>query len=46
MAANELTEVRKFFGMTLPEMKREWIPLPAKDKEQILSGILNGTLTY
>jgi hypothetical protein len=39
-------KVREFFGMTLAEMKKEWVPLSNEEKEQILSGIENGTLTY
>jgi hypothetical protein len=39
-------DVKEFFGMDLPEMKREWIPLPAADKEQIMKGIGDGTLDY
>ena len=41
-----IAKVREFFGMNLREMKAEWIPLPAKDKEEILQGIMDGTLTY
>lgn len=46
MANKGLTAVREFFGMSLAEMKAEWIPLPPKDKAEILEGIENGTLTY
>ena len=45
MAAS-IKEVKEFFGMTLPEMKAEWIPLPEKDKKEIMEGIGNGSLTY
>jgi len=38
--------VREFFRMSLAEMKAEWVPLPQKDKEEILAGIEDGTLTY
>lgn len=38
--------IKEFFGMTLPEMKREWVPLPEADKAQIWQGIKDGTLTY
>ncbi len=38
--------VREFFGMSLAEMKTEWVPLPPKDKAEILAGIEDGTLTY
>ena len=41
-----VTAVRNFFGMTLAQMKSEWVPMPAADKAQILAGIENGTLTY
>jgi hypothetical protein len=48
--------VKEFFGMSLPEMKSEWIQrdlaeidpkkLTDKDKEELASGIGNGSLTY
>lgn len=38
--------VREFFGMTLAQMKAEWTILPQKDKDEILSGLRDGTLTY
>lgn len=44
VAATKL--VKEFFGMTLAEMKAEWIPLPQKDKEDITKGLRDGTLTY
>lgn len=46
MADSSLKKVREFFGMTLPEMKKEWVPLPAKDKDEILKGLADGSLTY
>lgn len=41
-------DVKEFFGMTLTEMKNEWVKggLTAEDKEQIMVGIGNGSLTY
>lgn len=44
--ASPLKLVRDFFGMTLAEMKAEWTTLPQKDKDEILSGLRDGTLTY
>jgi hypothetical protein len=41
-----MKDVREFFGMTLQEMKTEWIPLPDQDKEEILAGLSDGSLTY
>lgn len=46
MAVSPLKMVREFFGMTLAEMKSEWVPLSEKDKEDIFQGINDGTLTY
>lgn len=41
-----MKDVREFFGMSLPQMKAEWVPLPEKDKAEILAGLTDGTLTY
>jgi hypothetical protein len=41
-----MKDVREFFGMNLPQMKAEWIPLSEKDKAEILAGLSDGTLTY
>lgn len=41
-----MKDVREFFGMSLPEMKAEWVTLPDADKADILAGLTNGTLTY
>lgn len=41
-----MKDVREFFGMSLPEMKAEWVSLPDKDKADILAGLSDGTLTY
>lgn len=46
MAASPLKMVREFFGMSLAEMKTEWVPLPEKDKQEIIKGLSDGTLTY
>lgn len=45
-SAKPLKLVREFFGMSLAEMKTEWVPLPEKDKAEILAGLNDGTLTY
>lgn len=47
MAAT-VKEVKDFFGMTLAEMKKEWINgnLTPEDKRQIMEGIGDGTLSY
>jgi hypothetical protein len=41
-------EIKDFFGMTLPEMKKEWINggLTDADKEQLAKGIGDGSFTY
>lgn len=44
--ASPLKIVRDFFGMTMADMKAEWVPLPEKDKNEIISGLTDGTLTY
>lgn len=41
-----LKMVRDFFGLKLADMKTEWTPMPQKDKDQIIAGLTNGTLTY
>lgn len=41
-----MKDVREFFGMSLPEMKAEWVPLTDAEKAQILGGLSDGTLTY
>lgn len=41
-----LNQVREFFGMTMPEMNKEWRALSDEDKAQIKAGIEDGTLTY
>lgn len=46
MADSPLKMVREFFGMNLTEMKSEWVPMPNKDKEEIVKGLQDGTLTY
>lgn len=46
MAEATVKTVREFFGMSLAEMKKEWVPMPPKDKAEILAGLTDGTLTY
>lgn len=48
MADATLKEIKDFFGMTLPEMKKEWTggKLTDKDKKELAEGIGNGTFTY
>lgn len=41
-----LKDVREYFGMKLPEMKSEWVPMSQEDKDQILTGLGDGTETY
>jgi len=41
-----LKEIMAFFGMTGPEMTREWKALSDTDKKQIKAGLGNGSLTY
>jgi hypothetical protein len=46
MPVSPLKVVREFFGMSLAEMKAEWVPLSQEDKDDILKGLTDGTLTY
>lgn len=51
MADATVKTVREFFDstarpMTLGDMKREWIPMAKVDKDQILKGLSDGSLTY
>lgn len=46
MPVSPLKMVREFFGMNLAQMKAEWVPMSEKDKQDILSGLTDGTLTY
>lgn len=48
MAVATVKTVKEFFGMTMAEMKAEWIKggLTDEDKAQILEGLGNGSLTY
>lgn len=43
-----IKDVKEFFGMNLSEMKAEWMQggLTNQDKEDLMKGIGNGTLTY
>lgn len=42
-----LKDIKEFFGFTsLSEFSAEWKPLSEKDREDIKSGIDNGTFTY
>lgn len=45
-APSPLKLVRDFFGMKLAEMKTEWTPMPQTDKDQILTGLTDGSLNY
>lgn len=43
--------VRDFFNtearpMRLQDMKTEWTPMPQADKDQIIQGLKDGSLTY
>lgn len=48
MAKATLMQVRDFFGMKTTEMRDEWTKgnLTQKDKDELMEGIGNGTLTY
>lgn len=51
MPVSPLKMVREYFDtaarpMKLSDMKAEWIPLPESDKQQIIKGLTDGTLTY
>lgn len=41
-----MTDVMKFFGMKAGEFRAEWSKLTPADKEQLIAGVRNGTLTY
>lgn len=41
-----MVDVMKFFGMKPPEFRKDWAELSRQDKEDLKSGIENGTLTY
>lgn len=47
-ATGHLKMIRDFFGLKLGEMKGEWTNggLTDADKEQIVQGLSDGTLTY
>lgn len=38
--------VMDFFGMSVPEFRREWAKMTDADKAQLKEGIANGSLTY
>lgn len=46
MTGSILKTVREFFGMSMQEMKAEWVPLSDKDKAELTQGLTDGTLTY
>ncbi len=39
-------DVKEFFGMSLAEMKAEWMTLSKADRADILRGLSDGSLTY
>ena len=41
-----IKDIRDFFGMTAKDMIREWKLLTEESKDQIRTGLGNGTLTY
>ncbi|MFI1408766.1 hypothetical protein ACH4Y0_02325 [Streptomyces sp. NPDC020707] len=45
-APSPLKLVREFFGLNLSEVKEEWSTLPQRDKDDIVAGLRDGTLTY
>jgi hypothetical protein len=48
MADASVKDVKEFFGMTLTQMKEEWVKggLSDQDKKDILQGLSDETLTY
>lgn len=47
MAKATLVEIMKFFGIdNAAAFRKEWVAMTPQDKEDISSGIGNGTLTY
>jgi hypothetical protein len=48
MADATVKTVKEFFGMSLGEMKEEWVKggLTDLDKAEILGGLTDGSLTY
>lgn len=41
-----MVDVMKFFRMKPQEFRKDWAELSPQDKEDLKSGIENGTLTY
>jgi hypothetical protein len=47
MAAMSLKDIKEYFGYkTLKEFSEDWKLLNTTDKEEIRSGLENGSLTY
>lgn len=40
-----MLKVKEFFGMGTREFATEWKAMPEKDREELKTGIENGTLT-
>lgn len=41
-----MKEVMAYFGMKIGEFRNEWAKLSDTDKEQLKSGVIDGSLTY
>ena len=41
-----MKEVLAFFGIKIGEFRTEWAQLTPKDKEELIQGVKDGTLTY
>jgi pyruvate kinase len=41
-----IKDIKDYFGLTMPQMKNEYTPMSDKDKDDLKTGIGNGTLTY
>jgi len=41
-----MTDVMRYFGMRAGEFRAEWSQLTPEDKEQLITGVRNGTHTY
>jgi len=41
-----IKDIKDYFGMTMPEMKNQYTPMSDKDKNDLKTGIGNGSLNY
>lgn len=41
-----MLDVMKFFGIKVATFRAEWAEVPEADREQLIAGVKNGSLTY